>query len=86
MSAVLTTTRATMKISDLQTGFRILSRLPLANSHQAQLEINNFLDSMLQAAATGRCLPATPRADPDFPVLHRGTAGPRVRRQGLATK
>ncbi|NMQ26536.1 hypothetical protein E4Q23_01420 [Candidatus Accumulibacter phosphatis] len=38
-----------MKISDLQTGFRILSRLPLANSHQAQLEINNFLDSMLQA-------------------------------------
>ncbi|MEF8734711.1 MAG: hypothetical protein V5B40_23230 [Candidatus Accumulibacter meliphilus] len=47
MSAVLTT-RATMKISDLQTGFRILSRLPLANSHQAQLEINNFLDSMLQ--------------------------------------
>jgi hypothetical protein len=49
MSAVLTTTRATMKISDLQTGFRILSRLPLANSHQAQLEINNFLDSMLQA-------------------------------------
>lgn len=51
MSAVLTTapSPATMKIPDLQTGFRILSRLPLANSHQAQLEINHFLDSLLKA-------------------------------------
>jgi len=38
-----------MKISDLQTGFRILSRLPLADSHQAQVEINQFLDSLLKA-------------------------------------
>jgi hypothetical protein len=53
MSAVLANNPATMKISDLQTGFRILSRLPLANSHQAQLEINNFLDSLLQAPPPG---------------------------------
>ena len=49
MSAVLSKAPVTMKISDLQTGFRILSRLPLANAQQAQLEINNFLDSLLQA-------------------------------------
>lgn len=51
MSAVLTTAPSpgTMKISDLQTGFRILSRLPLADSHQAQVEINQFLDSLLKA-------------------------------------
>ncbi|MBN8515093.1 hypothetical protein [Accumulibacter sp.] len=53
MSAVLSTAPATMKISDLQTGFRILSRLPLANSRQAQFEINNFLDSLLQSPPPG---------------------------------
>lgn len=49
MSAVLARVPVTMKISDLQTGFQILSRLPLANSRQADLEINHFLDSLLQA-------------------------------------
>lgn len=43
----------TRKISDLQTGFRILSRLPLANSQQAALEINDFLDCLLQAPPQG---------------------------------
>lgn len=56
MNAVLPTAPSaptTMKISDLQTGFRILSRLPLADSHQAQLEINLFLDSLLQSPPAG---------------------------------
>ncbi|WP_313952458.1 hypothetical protein [Accumulibacter sp.] len=53
MSAVLAAVPVTMKISDLQTGFQILSRLPLANSQQAQFEINRFLDSLLQAPPPG---------------------------------
>ena len=49
MSAVFARVPATMKISDLQTGFRILSGLPLANSQQAVVEMNQFLDSLLQS-------------------------------------
>lgn len=50
MSAVLAKMPGvTMKISDLKTGFQILSRLPLANSQQADREINHFLDSLLEA-------------------------------------
>lgn len=49
MNAVLAGGPVTMKISDLETGFQILSRLPLANTQQAALEINQFLDSLLQA-------------------------------------
>ena len=53
MNAVLSTAPTAMKISDLQTGFRILSRLPLANAQQAQVEINNFLDCLLQSPPAG---------------------------------
>ncbi|SBT08971.1 conserved hypothetical protein [Candidatus Accumulibacter aalborgensis] len=49
MSAVFARVPATMKISDLQTGFRILSGLSLANSQQAVVEMNQFLDSLLQS-------------------------------------
>lgn len=38
-----------MKILDLETGYRILSRLPLANAEQAERDINQFLDSLLHA-------------------------------------
>lgn len=37
-----------MKIPDLQTGFRFLSSLPLANPQQAQVDLNGFLDALLQ--------------------------------------
>ena len=53
MNAVLSTAPTAMKISDLKTGFRILSRLPLANAQQAQVEINNFLDCLLQSPPAG---------------------------------
>ena len=53
MSAVLAKVPAKMKIANLQTGFQILSRLPLANSQQAVLDINQFLDSLLLAPPEG---------------------------------
>lgn len=53
MSAVLAKVPAKMKIANLQTGFQILSRLPLANSQQAAMEINQFLDSLLLAPPDG---------------------------------
>lgn len=37
-----------MNAYDLQTGYQIISRLPLANAPLAQIEINRFLDSLLQ--------------------------------------
>jgi hypothetical protein len=53
MNAVLDKRPVPMKISNLQSGFQILSRLPLANSRQAALEINYFLDSLLQTPPQG---------------------------------
>ncbi len=53
MNAVLAKVRVTMKISDLQSGFQILARLPLANSQQAAIEINAFLDSLLHTPPAG---------------------------------
>ena len=53
MSIDLAEAPATLRIADLDTGFEILSRLPLANSERAELEINHFLDSLLQAFPTG---------------------------------
>ncbi len=53
MNAVLAKVRGTMKISDLQSGFQILARLPLANSQQAAIEINAFLDSLLHTPPDG---------------------------------
>lgn len=53
MSAVLAKVPATTKISNLEAGFHILSRLPLANSEQAEIEINRFLDSLLEAPPEG---------------------------------
>lgn len=53
MQAVLAKVPAGLKISDLQTGFRILSRLPLANSQQAAFEISHFLDRLLQTPPAG---------------------------------
>ncbi|HAY28521.1 MAG TPA: hypothetical protein DCY47_13745 [Candidatus Accumulibacter sp.] len=38
-----------MRIADLQSGFELLSRLPLANSERAEGELNRFLDSLLQS-------------------------------------
>lgn len=38
-----------MNISDLQTGYQIIARLSLADAPLAQIEINRFLDSLLQA-------------------------------------
>jgi len=49
MSAVITKIAAAMEIPDLQTGLQFLSRLPLANTQQAEIELNRFLDSLLQA-------------------------------------
>jgi len=50
MSAVLANTApASLRIPDLETGFQVLSRLPLANSQQAAVEMNAFLDCLLQA-------------------------------------
>ena len=53
MQAVLAKVPAGLKIADLQTGFRILSRLPLANSQQAAFEISHFLDRLLQTPPAG---------------------------------
>lgn len=53
MHAVLAKVRVTMKICDLQSGFQILSRLPLANSQLAAIEINEFLDSLLASPPDG---------------------------------
>ncbi|HMW55778.1 MAG TPA: hypothetical protein PKZ67_07230 [Accumulibacter sp.] len=53
MNAVLPNIPATMKIPDLHTGFQMLSRLPLANSRQAALDINLFLDSLLRTPPQG---------------------------------
>ncbi len=53
MNAVLAKVRGTMKISDLQSGFQILARLPLANSQQAAIDINAFLDSLLNTPPDG---------------------------------
>jgi hypothetical protein len=49
MSAVVTRFPITMAIPDLKTGMEILSRLPLANPQQAGVDLNRFLDSLLQA-------------------------------------
>lgn len=49
MSAVLASIAGTLKISDVETGFQLLSRLPLADSQQAEIDINRFLDALLQA-------------------------------------
>jgi hypothetical protein len=49
MSAVVTQIPITMAIPDLQTGLQILSRLPLANPAQAEIDLNRFLDSLLQS-------------------------------------
>ncbi len=49
MSTALAKSIVTMRIPDLETGYRILSRLPLANSEQAERDINQFLDSLLCA-------------------------------------
>jgi hypothetical protein len=48
MSAVVTQFPISMAIPDLQTGLQILSRLPLANPAQAEIDLNRFLDSLLQ--------------------------------------
>lgn len=37
-----------MNIPDLQTGYQIIARFPLADAPLAQIEINKFLDSLLQ--------------------------------------
>lgn len=49
MNAALAEARAGRRIADLQSGFELLSRLPLANSERAECEINHFLDSLLQS-------------------------------------
>ncbi|QKS31242.1 MAG: hypothetical protein FAZ92_00864 [Accumulibacter sp.] len=49
MNAALAEIRTGMRIADLQSGFELLSRLPLANSERAEGEINHFLDSLLQS-------------------------------------
>ncbi|WP_300452010.1 hypothetical protein [Accumulibacter sp.] len=49
MSTALAKAPASLRITDLQTGFQLLSRLPLADSQQAELDMNEFLDSLLQA-------------------------------------
>jgi len=49
MNAALAEVRTGMRIADLQSGFELLSRLPLANSERAEGEINHFLDSLLQS-------------------------------------
>ncbi|MEF8699184.1 MAG: hypothetical protein V5B32_07975 [Candidatus Accumulibacter sp. UW26] len=53
MSAVLARPSVTMKIPDLQTGFQILSRLPLANIEQSRRELDHFLDSLLRSPPPG---------------------------------
>lgn len=52
MCAALAKSVVTMRIPDLDTGYRILSRLPLANSEQAERDIGQFLDSLLHAPPT----------------------------------
>lgn len=49
MNAVISQIPVPMAIPDLPTGLRILSRLSLANPQQAGLELNTFLDSLLQS-------------------------------------
>lgn len=49
MSAVISKIPMTMTIPDLQTGLQIIARLPLANTQQAEIEVNRVLDSLLQA-------------------------------------
>jgi len=48
MNAALAEARTEMRIADLQSGFELLSRLPLAHSERAEGEINRFLDGLLQ--------------------------------------
>ncbi len=48
MNSALAEVRTGMRIADLQSGFELLSRLPLAHSERAEYEINHFLDSLLQ--------------------------------------
>lgn len=43
----------TFVIRDLQTGFAIISRLPLANPKQAEIDLNRFLDCLLAAPPDG---------------------------------
>lgn len=49
MNTVIARPPTPNRIGDLETGFQILSRLPLANAQQAEVDINRFLDSLLQA-------------------------------------
>lgn len=53
MSAVLTQPPAATIIPNLQAGLQALSRLPLANPQQAEIGLNHFLDSLLQAPPEG---------------------------------
>lgn len=48
MSAIVTPMHGHSAIPDLQTGLQYLSQLSLANPPQAELELNRFLDSLLQ--------------------------------------
>lgn len=43
----------TFVIRDLQTGFAIISRIPLANPRQAESDLNRFLDCLLAAPPDG---------------------------------
>jgi len=49
MNTALARPPAATRIGDLETGFQFLSRLPLANAQQAEVDMNRFLDSLLQA-------------------------------------
>jgi hypothetical protein len=72
MNAVLARPSVTMKIPDLQSGFQILSRLPLANIEQCQTRTQPLPRQPAAVAAAGDVYLQTARADADLALLHRG--------------